>query len=141
MMLKHTAGNLKKLFLLKAKYAAASATATSVDYLLYYTLFHFFGLPKTVSNFISYPVGVLLNFMFQKRFIFTMERGLKTTFGLAMLVSAGGWALNATFFFLLMKSPFFQTGGWHWAAKIIVNGLVFFYNFYGKRYVFEKRFL
>lgn len=132
---------LKKLFFLKVKYATASATATTVDYILYFILFNIFGLPKTLSNFISYPVGVVVNFALQKKYIFSMTRGLKTTFGLAMLVSAGGWAMNATIFYFLMEIPFFQTGGWHWVAKIIVNGIIFFYNFYGKRYVFEKRFL
>ena len=131
---------IKKLFFLKVKYAAASATATSVDYAFYFLLFHIFGLPKTLSNFISYPIGVVVNFMFQKRYIFSMTRKLKTTFGLAMLVSAGGWAMNATIFYYLMKIHFFQTSGWHWAAKFIVNGIIFLYNFYGKRYVFEKRF-
>lgn len=138
--MKFSISELKKLFILKAKYATASATATGFDYLLYFVFFHFFGLSKTASNFISYPVGVVVNFGLQKRYIFSMTRGLKTTFGLAMLVSAGGWAMNATIFFLLMKIPFFQSGGWHWVAKIIVNAIIFFYNFYGKRYVFEKKF-
>lgn len=132
---------IKKLIVLKIKYATASAIATSVDYLFYYILFHFFGLPKTVAQFIAYPIGVVFNFILQKQFIFSMTRGLKTTFGLAMMVSAGGWAVNTLLFFFLMKIPFFQTDNWHWLAKIIVSGIVFFYNFYGKRYVFEKKFL
>lgn len=138
--MKFSFSKIKELFFLKAKYATASATATAVDYGLYYILFHFFGLPKILSNFISYPIGVVFNFFLQKTFIFSMKRKLKTTFGLAMMVSAGGWALNSTIFYFLMKIEFFQTGNWHWAAKIIVNGIIFFYNFYGKRYVFEKKF-
>ncbi len=128
---------MKKLLLLKAKYATASATATAVDYALYFVLLQF-GLTKTLSNFISYPVGVVVNFGLQKKYIFSMTRGLKKTFILAMLVSAGGWAMNATLFALFMKVPFLET--YHWFAKILVNGIIFLYNFYGKRYVFEKRF-
>lgn len=129
---------LKKLFFLKAKYATASATATSLDYLLYFILLQF-GLSKTLSNFISYPFGVVFNFMLQKKYIFSMKRGLQKTFLLAMLVSAGGWAMNATLFGLFMRVPFLEQ--YHWLAKILVNAIIFFYNFYGKRYVFEKRFI
>ena len=68
-----------------------------------------------------------------------MTRKLETTFLFAMLVSAGGWALNATIFYFFMQIPFLEK--YHWLAKIIVNGIIFFYNFYGKRYVFEKKFL
>jgi putative flippase GtrA len=131
---------LKKLILLKAKYALASAAATSVDYLLYLLLV--FAVlsegEKTVANFIAYPVGVLVNFLLQKRYIFSMKRPLGNTFAGAMLVSAGGWAINTALFFVLMKIPFFNVH--HLFAKILVNAGVFFYNFYGKRYVFEKRF-
>ena len=129
---------LKKLFILKAKYATASATATTLDYLFYFILLQF-GLSKTLSNFISYPFGVVFNFILQKKYIFSMQRGLKKTFILAMMVSAGGWAMNATLFGLFMKVPFLET--YHWFTKILVNGIIFFYNFYGKRYVFEKRFI
>ena len=68
-----------------------------------------------------------------------MKRGLRKTFLLAMLVSAGGWAMNATLFGFFMGIPFLNK--YHWFAKILVNGIIFFYNFYGKRYVFEKRFI
>ena len=128
---------LKRLFILKAKYATASATATAVDYLLYFILLQF-GISKTWANFISYPVGVVFNFALQKKYIFSMTRGLKKTFVLAMIVSAGGWAMNASLFAFFMKIPFLNT--YHWFAKILVNGIIFFYNFYGKRYVFESRF-
>ena len=128
---------LKKLFLLKAKYATASATATAVDYLLYFILLQF-GVLKTWANFFSYPVGVVLNFVLQKKYIFSMTRGLRNTFVLAMLISAGGWAMNATLFGLFMKVPLLNT--YHWFAKILVNALIFFYNFYGKRFAFENRF-
>lgn len=130
---------IKELFLLKGKFFIASILATGLDYLLYFLLYNIFGLPKITSNFISYPIAVLFNFFLQKTFIFSMKRELKTTFGLAMLVSAGGWLMNSGLFYLLMQMPFFQADQWHWAAKLLVNGIIFFYNFYGKRYVFEKK--
>ncbi len=55
-----------------------------------------------------------------------------------MVVSFGGWAMNATLFAFFMNIPLLNS--YHWLAKILVNAIIFFYNFYGKRYVFEKRF-
>ncbi|MEK7253608.1 MAG: GtrA family protein [Bacteroidota bacterium] len=131
---------VKNLLLLKVKYASASAIATSVDYGLYLLLVYAWlgEEQKTWANFIAYPIGVLVNFGLQKGYVFDMKRRLSTTFIFAMLVSAGGWVLNTVFFFGLMKIPFFNL--YHVLGKLLVNAVVFFYNFYGKRYVFEKRF-
>ena len=131
---------VKNLLLLKVKYASASAIATSVDYGLYLLLVYAWlgEEQKTWANFIAYPIGVLVNFGLQKGYVFDMKRRLSTTFIFAMLVSAGGWVLNTVFFFGLMKITFFNL--YHVLGKLLVNAVVFFYNFYGKRYVFEKRF-
>jgi putative flippase GtrA len=131
---------LRRLLLLKLKYAFASAMATAVDYGLYIFFINAWlgEEQKTFANFIAYPVGVLVNFLLQKRYIFEMKRRLHTAFTFAMLVSAGGWALNTALFAGLTGIPFFNQ--YHLLAKVLVNGVVFFYNFYGKRYVFEKRF-
>jgi putative flippase GtrA len=127
---------IQKLLLLKAKYAAAGGIATAVDYglwfLLKYTLFD-----PVMSHFISYPISVVVNFVLQKRYIFTMKRKLATTFLLAMSVSAIGWGFGTALMFLLLKISFFD--GTPVLAKIAVSVVLFFYNFYGKRYVFEKR--
>lgn len=134
-----TRQQLAKLFLLKAKYATASAFASGVDWLFYLALVYWWmgEEKKALANFITYPIGVLVNFFLQKRFIFNMQRKLSVTFGLAMAVSAGGWALNSGLFFALMSVAFFNMN--HLLTKLLVNGLVFFYNFYLKRYVFEKK--
>ncbi|MEO1263701.1 MAG: GtrA family protein [Bacteroidota bacterium] len=129
--------SIKKLILLKAKFATASLIATAVDYILYF-IFLQFGFTKTTSNFIAYPISVIVNFLLQKKYIFSMARGLRKTFVLAMLVSAGGWIMNAFLFSLFMETSFLNK--YHWFAKILVTGIIFFFNFYGKRYVFEKKF-
>ena len=128
---------LKQLVLLKTKYATASLVATSVEYSLY-ALFKYLGLSKVWAQIASYSCGMIVNFLLQKRFVFDLKRSVRKAFALSMLVSLGGMGLNFLIFSSLLKVPFFDN--YDYLAKIIATGVVFFYNFYLKRYVFEKRF-
>lgn len=129
--------HIKKLVALKAKYATTSLVATAVEYGLY-ALFKYLGFTKQIAQVISYGCGMLVNFILQKKFVFDLKRSLGKAFILAMLVSLGGMALNFLIFTALLKIPFFNN--YDYLAKIGATGMVFFYNFYLKRYVFEKRF-
>jgi putative flippase GtrA len=135
--MKFSLEHIKKLFILKARYAAASGSATVVDYGLWFLLKNTLLDPVT-AHFISYPVGVLTNFALQKRYIFNLQRKLRTTFLMAMTISAFGWGLGTLIMYFLVKWPFFAATPV--LAKMLVNVLLFFYNFYLKRYAFEKRF-
>lgn len=133
----NTISRLKKLLSQKLKFALTSSVATSVDYLLYLALVYTF-LTPVLSNVIAYSVAVLVNFILQKQFIFSLERKLKMVFFLAMAVSLGGLILGTSLIWLLIKVPFFDK--YQFITKLCVTGILFFYNFYFKRYVFEKRF-
>ena len=130
---------IKQLFLLKTKYATASVVATTVEYVLY-SVFKYFGLAIQVAQVLSYACGMIVNFILQKKFVFKLQRSVLKAFILAMGVSFGGMLLNYLIFTSLIKLPFFQQTNFDYLAKIIATGCVFFYNFYLKRYVFEKRF-
>ena len=128
---------LRKLFLLKAKFALTSSVATLVDYLLYLALVYTI-LPPVHSNIISASCGMVLNFFLQKRFVFDLQRKLSTAFIMAVTVSIGGIILGTTIIYFLTKMDFFQQH--QYITKLMATGIVFFYNFYLKRFVFEKRF-
>lgn len=121
----------------KAKYAAAGAVATGVDYTVYLSLVHRV-LPPVPSNIIAYSAGTIVNFILQKRFVFQLQGSVQRAFFFAVLVSVGGLLLSSAIIYGLSTQAFF----YHHQAitKIIATGLVFFYNFYLKRYVFEGRF-
>ncbi len=127
-----------KLFALKAKFAMTSGVATAVDYGVYLTLVYFVFSP-VVSNIISYSCGMIINFLLQKRFVFSLQRTASQAFILTLLVSMGGLALSTGIIYLFTQLPFFAKH--QFITKLIATGMVFFYNFYLKRYVFEKRFL
>lgn len=128
---------IKSLFLLKAKFLTASIVATGFDYALWLLLKStFFG--PVAAHAISYPLAVLLNFLLQKQYIFKMRRKPSTAFAIAMLFSASGWGLGTAMLYLLVKiSSFAQTPVY---AKLLVTFVLFFYNFFLKRFAFEKRF-
>ena len=129
---------LKKLFLLKLKFAMTSSVATIIDYSLYLLLVYTV-LTPVPSNIISSSCGMVVNFFLQKRFVFDLQRKVYTAFFLAIAVSIGGIALGTTIIWGLTHWPFFQVH--QYVTKLCATGLVFFYNFYLKRFVFEKRFL
>lgn len=129
---------IKTLFFLKLKFAMTSVVATAIDYGLYlllvYTLFE-----PVISNIISFSIAVIFNFILQKKFVFSLQRKLNTAFKIAMAVSAGGLMISTTLIYFLVKIEFFEV--YQYITKLCATGVVFFYNFYLKRYAFEKRFI
>jgi putative flippase GtrA len=136
--MKEFLAKLRKLFLLKVKFAMTSSVATLLDYSLYLLLVYTI-LDPVPSNIISASCGMIANFFLQKRFVFVLQRKLQSAFLLAILVSLGGIALGTAIIWGLNHFAFFQTH--QYLTKLCATGLVFFYNFYLKRFAFEKRFI
>ena len=128
---------IKKLFLLKAKFATTSLIATSVDVGIFLGLVNYTGLTRVTANIISYSCGMVTNFLLQKRFVFDLQRSTWSAFLLSALVSIGGLSLNTFFVWTFSQIPLLGT--YPIVPKLIATGLVFFYNFYLKRFVFEKK--
>lgn len=136
--LSSTKDNIINLFIMKVKFAMSSSLATLVDYVLYQILVkHLFS--PVVSNLISASVGMLINFFLQKKFIFELKRSVKVAFLISLIVSIGGIAISTGIIHFLNKNVLLA--GNQYIIKAIATGTVFFYNFYMKRFAFEKRFL
>lgn len=127
-----------ELGFMKVKFALTGSVATIVDMTLFYFLEKYF-VTAVIANVISYSVGMVINFILQRRFIFDLQRKVSTAFLGSLLVSLGGLGLSTLIIYILNQYAFFQD--LPIAAKIIATGIVFFYNFYLKRYVFEKKFI
>ncbi|MCI5083915.1 MAG: GtrA family protein [Saprospiraceae bacterium] len=130
---------LRKLFLQKAKFAMTSGIATAVDIGLFWVLItYFFQDQWILSNTIAYGIAVLVNFTLQRFFVFELKRSVGAAFALAMAVSFGGYLLNTS----IVKglSTIATMAAQPLIPKLIATGIVFFYNFYFKKYVFEKQF-
>jgi len=126
------------LFQMQARFAMTGAVATTVDYVLYLLLVGRFFSP-VVSNIISYSCGMVINFLLQKRFVFALRGSACRAFALSMMVSLGGMALSTGIIYSLTQLDFFNRH--QYITKLCATGTVFFYNFYLKRYVFERKFI
>lgn len=124
--------------MMKVKFAMSSSVATLVDYVLYQVLVRYFFSP-VVSNLISATVGMVINFFLQKKYIFELKRSVNITFIISLLVSVGGIGISTIIIHFLNKSE--MLAGNQYIIKAIATGTVFFYNFYMKRFAFEKRFI
>ena len=120
----------------KIKFGTTSAVATSVDYLVFFLVVHFTSKDyATVAQVLAYPCGLITNFFLQKKFIFDLKRSAFTTFKMSVSFSLLGLTMSTLFIYLLSKIEFFTT---HLiAAKVLVTGTMFLYNFYTKRFAFE----
>ncbi|NJL75170.1 MAG: GtrA family protein [Saprospiraceae bacterium] len=127
----------QKLLLLKSKFLLTSGLATAVDIGLYLLLLHQWGLQPVVAQSIAFPIAVLLNYLLQKWFIFEGNRKQHTIFILAMAVSGLGYFLSLLLVYGLNQVAVFQEH--QLLLKVTEKGILFFYNFYLKRFAFEKK--
>jgi len=134
-------GILEKLIPIMGKFASASVLATLVDFVLFFILADNF-FSKTNATTISRSVGMLINFLMQKKFVFQTNRNVWVIFLLTMLVSLGGLWLGRIIMSFIGEWAIWETYSWFKIfPKIIETALVFFYNFFMKRFAFEKRFI
>ena len=140
---------MKKLLTLKFgksvfKFGLGSVVATVVDLLLFVFVFS-----PILSPFYAYlaaaAIGISVNFLIQKLFIFEMKKSVYSTFLLSFSAS-----IITTFIGAFLIEEFV---GWSiltenleethvkTAAYILVTGIRFFLNFFSKKYIFERKFV
>ena len=129
---------LKDLFLLKLKFAGSSSIATLVDYALYLSLVHRVLAPGW-ANVLSSGVGMLINFLLQKKYVFHLDRKVQVALLISLATSFIGIGLSTLIVITLSDFDFFNKV--QFLTKAIATGVVFFYNFYMKRFAFERKFL
>ncbi len=120
----------------KLKFALTSSVATLVDYILY-VLLSIYLFPPVTSNIISQGTGMIINFILQKRYVFILQRKVNAAFILSITFSLIGIGIGSMLVWFLTRYEFFLENPY--ITKIIVTGIIFFYNFYTKRFAFEKR--
>lgn len=119
----------------KMKFASTSLVATMVDYTIYLILVYS-GFNKVYSNITSASIGFVVNFFLQKKYIFTLRRKVHSTFLMSMSFSAAGIGISTFLIYIFNKNPFLDHH--QYLTKLLVMGIMFFYNFYTKRIAFEK---
>jgi putative flippase GtrA len=118
----------------QAKFALSGVVATSIDYGFYLLLVNRLFNPAP-ANVISYSIAMGINFSLQKKYIFTLRGSVSKTFFMSIIVSIGGLLLSTVIVYELTQVSFYLER--QYFTKFIATGIVFFYNFYLKRYIFE----
>jgi putative flippase GtrA len=126
--------DFKKLIRQKFKFGLFSGIATLIDYLVYLSLVYF-GLQIVTSHIISYSCGAVVNFIFQKKYIFSVKKRVHIAFVISISFSLLGLALSSVLIAYLKDVEILNTHPI--LPKIIVTAVIFFYNFYTKRFAFE----
>lgn len=129
---------LKTLLGLKLKYAASAGIATAADYAVFFSLTTYLSYTPVQAQPPAYAVGVLINFLIAKRYVFDLNRSAWSAFRWSVLISLGGLTISTGLIYCFDHYvPFLEDKTL--LSKILTSGIVFFYNFYLKRLVFEGK--
>jgi putative flippase GtrA len=120
----------------KVPFLMSGIVATGINFGMYLLLVDRF-LPPGPATMLAYSSSVLVNFVLQRYFVFELRRSVQSAFALSMMVSAGGMLIDWLIVTGLHQFPYL--GDQEWIIKGVATGIVFFYNFYAKRRVFEGK--
>ncbi len=127
---------LKNFLVPKIRFGITSTIATAIDHIIYLILIKY--LVESKAHFISYAIGMITNFILQKRFVFMLKRKVHTVFILSLSFSVVGLFAGTFFIHSFAKIDFF--GNHKYYNKLLVTVIIFIYNFYTKRFAFEKEY-
>ena len=119
-----------------AKFGASSVVATAIDILLFTFVFTKF-LPVFESEILSGFIGMLVNFVLQRRFVFHLQRNQYIAFFMSVGFSLFGLFLGGFLIESLVKVELLAT--YLILPKLMVTGFKFIFNYLTKRWVFEKK--
>ena len=119
------------------KYASFSGVATAVDFLLFRFLFIRF-LEPFWADLSSASIGFLINFFFQRKYVFALRRDVKVTFLMSIGFSLIVMLIGSFLMDQLVTIGLFAT--YISLAKITVIGFKFILNYTSKKWVFERTF-
>lgn len=121
----------------KLQFGFSSILATGLDYSAFILLVRA-EINAVSAHAISASIGMLVNFFVQNNFVFNRQRNVWSAFVMSMGISFIGVGLSSICLSALLRINWL--GAHPILAKMVVTLLLFFYNFYLKRYSFEKRF-
>jgi len=94
-------------------------------------------LPVFESEILSGFIGMLVNFVLQKRFVFHLQRNQYMAFFMSVGFSLFGLFLGGFLIESLVKVELLAT--YLILPKLMVTGFKFIFNYFTKRWVFEKK--
>ncbi len=127
---------MRKFLLPKLKFGAGSIIATLGDYGLFFFLLKM-GLQAWLAQGMAHTFGMVINFVIQRNFIFSKERSMLSSFAYSFIFSMLAIILSSISIHVLFKLAVFND--YPILPKLIVTGILFFFNFYTKQFSFERK--
>jgi putative flippase GtrA len=126
----------KETFLSMWRFGITSGLATGIDFILFSFVFVNY-MNVFSAELLAGGIGMLINFFLQKKYVFKLQRNVYQALALSIGFSLIGLFLGAFLIKGLATISFFAA---HlMLAKVLVIGSKFLFNYFTKRWVFEKR--
>ncbi|MDR0484369.1 MAG: bifunctional glycosyltransferase family 2/GtrA family protein [Alphaproteobacteria bacterium] len=122
-----------KIYWLIVKYSMSSLISFLVDYWLFLFL-HIFTQNILLSSYVARGVSLFINYKANKNIVFRYKEKSKFLFSKYLLLCSFSITISylAVSYLVSLKVKI-------WLAKLIAEGILFFFNFYvQKRYIFKK---
>jgi putative flippase GtrA len=120
----------------KFRFLGASGLSTAVDYSVFFSALTF-GVTLVPSQLMAQASGFITNFLLQRNWVFKLGRNnLHVLMRLGITVPVG-LTLGAGTVYLLAYIPVMYEN--KILLKIITTAILFTYNYYSRRWVFEKK--
>ena len=120
------------------KYGFVSCAAAAVDMGTLYLLSPVLGFSYLGATAAAFIAGIVVNYLLSTRYVFGASRGedIKTPreFTAYALIGVTGLALSLLFMRIFVGFAGLPV----MAAKVITTGLVFFWNYFGRRAFYER---
>ena len=115
---------LRNFLVPKIKFGMTSTIATAIDHIIYLVLIKY--IIESKAHFISYAIGIITNFILQKRFVFMLKRKVYVTFILSVSFSIFGLIAGTFLIHYFAKIDFFSNHKYY--NKLLVTVMIFIYN-------------
>lgn len=118
------------------KYFFVGGAAALCDWGFYWLLINIFSLHYAVAAALSFLIATLVNYLLSLKWVFINSSRFKrgTEMGLVFMVSAVGLLINQVTLVFLIEVIMLH----YMLSKVIATGLVFFWNFYLRKYYIFK---
>lgn len=116
------------------RYGLVSIFALGADAGLLYWLKEYMGLHYLLAATLSFVCGLIVSYVLSMRFVFSGSKlNRHHEFIVYTVIGLAGLLLNDLIIFLLVTVHL-----WYMAAKLVSTGVVFFFNFFLRRNLYEN---
>lgn len=127
---------LRRLLWQFARFLVVGVISFTVDYGLFFVLFHYFGVQYIVASTISFSLSLVLNYLLTLKFVFEAKPGRNIAWEFVIYIGLNivALGLNQLILFLTVDTLGFSP----LIGKLIATAVVLVYNFISRKILIER---